>query len=387
MKILQVTGSGTVGTVHAGPVSSVALNLSNEFVKMGHEVDLIDSPSHARRCKINDKVRVHEILRKPRSRTGIVQVDRLVNGWANYLQIRRKLNWRDYHAIHVHEAHHAHVFSRMVAQPLLWTAHSLNWTMDPDRGVGPRGHIARRIELAACRAADQVVVLNEQTREALSFNNVTVVPNGIALEDWPVVNKAEARLALGIAQDAFVVSYFGRIAPEKGVDIYVRAVCRLADQVHIQADAIGSLSGQFDDRHSVSRYARQVMAMSDKIKFRGFIHRDEPEYRRRMAAADLVIIPSRSEPFGLVVLEALACGARVIGSDTGGIRDMLGSGLGRLVPPGNPLALARSMLEEYRKPNRTQRFTDSRHLERFQWHIIGERYLKVMSKLKDGTQS
>ncbi len=92
-----------------------------------------------------------------------------------------------------------------------------------------------------------------------------------------------------------------------------------------------------------------VHAEGSGVQFHGFIHRGDPQFRLRLAAADAVVIPSITEPFGLVVLEVLACGAWVIGSDTGGIRDILEHHVGELVPPDNIDALSRAIIARYER--------------------------------------
>lgn len=106
----------------------------------------------------------------------------------------------------------------------------------------------------------------------------------------------------------------------------------------------------------------------------------------RLAAADLVVIPSITEPFGLVVLEALACGARVIGSDVGGIRDILADDRGILVPPGDPDALASTIVGYYSRSRREKRLPAQavelrNNLHRYQWNVISNQYSELMQSL------
>ena len=184
---------------------------------------------------------------------------------------------------------------------------------------------------------------------------------------------------LGIPEDEFLVTYVGRVAPEKGVDVFVRAIEMASRQIPVKADAIGSLSGHFGSSTRVTEYAARVQNASPDTRFRGFIHRDEPEYRLRLAAADAVVIPSLTEPFGLVVLEALACGARVIGSDVGGVRDTLAHDVGRLVPPGDAQALAASIVGVYESGAEARCSVHGRKaLKKFRWANIAEQYLTTM---------
>jgi len=380
LKILEVAGSGTVGTQQAGPVSSVILNLANEFAEQGHEVEVADSKASAARSRLHHRVQVHEVLAVSQHRVHVPLVDALMQARRHARLLEQALDLQKYDLIHVHQAGQALVLGRRLRWPVMWTAHNLNWTMKREFTLFER--LQRRLDLASCRAVQRLVVLNEQTRRVLSSYGAYVIPNGIHLDHWPVIDKREARTRLDMDTDEFVVTYFGRIAPEKGVDVFATAVAQASRDACITATAVGSQSGHFGEAAEVTRYAQDVQNISDKIQYLGFLHHDEPEFRWRMAAADLVVLPSLTEPFGLVVLEALACGARVVGSDVGGIRDLLSNGAGCLVPPGDVGALARLIVQEARKSHRPQPSLDAGHLCGYEWKVIAERYTEVMLTLE-----
>ena len=94
------------------------------------------------------------------------------------------------------------------------------------------------------------------------------------------------------------------------------------------------------------------------------------------------MIPSITEPFGLVVLEALASGARVLGSDVGGIGDMLAGGTGRLVPPGDDKVLAQAIFEEYECKRTGTFLCASREvLTPYDWSVVGDTHAQLMASL------
>ncbi len=146
------------------------------------------------------------------------------------------------------------------------------------------------------------------------------------------------RIALGLA-GRFVIGYFGRLVPEKGVLLLVEALARLPPSHVLLLDMFANfVPGSF---------AAEVMARADALGVRSRIvtidvpHQEVPEY---MNCCNVVVLPSRStdrwkEQFGRVLPEAMACGVPVVGSDSGNIPDMIGDA-GLIVPEGNVEAIA-----------------------------------------------
>lgn len=138
------------------------------------------------------------------------------------------------------------------------------------------------------------------------------------------------------------VVFVGRMIPEKGADVLIGAVRRLdRDDVHLTI--IGS--DGFDPRLPLTPYERAVreaaMPLGDRVAVKHFLPRGQ--VAAEMAAADVVVVPSRwPEPFALTVLEGMAAGAAVVGSEIGGIPETL-RGIGILVPPGDTAALAEAI--------------------------------------------
>lgn len=189
--------------------------------------------------------------------------------------------------------------------------------------------------LTAAFAAVSADIRREWVRAGLPAARVDVVHNGIDPADYPatgLVERAAARAALGLDPAAYVVLYYGRAAPEKGVDVLLDAWRQLDDtaaQLVIVAD--GDLGG--------SDYASSL-------------RRDLPEtvvwlpMRRNVSqvldAADVVVLPAQwAEPFGRVVIEGMATGRPVVASRVGGIPEILTDEFSQfLVEPGNPAELA-----------------------------------------------
>lgn len=143
-------------------------------------------------------------------------------------------------------------------------------------------------------------------------------------------------------------AYAGRLAPAKGVDVLIRAlslVVRSVPEAHLL------VAGRGPEEQRL-RALTSDLGLGDHVTFTG--HLDRAEMERRLESAWVQVVPSLwEEPFGNVVTEAMVRGVAVIGSDVGGIPEILRDGIdGRLVPPGDVGALARSLGQVLSEPER-----------------------------------
>ena len=129
--------------------------------------------------------------------------------------------------------------------------------------------------------------------------------------------------------------YAGVLTPVKGVDVLLDALALLRDRGHAVPLV---LAGDGSARESLERQAERL-GLRSLVTFRG--HVDQRELCRLMATAHALVLPSHSEGFGLVCIEALACGTPVVASNVGGVREIVRDGFnGHLVPPGDARGLA-----------------------------------------------
>jgi glycosyltransferase involved in cell wall biosynthesis len=136
----------------------------------------------------------------------------------------------------------------------------------------------------------------------------------------------------------------GAVTPDKGHDVLVDALATAAD-LPWRCACVGSLDRDPAFADAMRRRAREG-GLGDRVRFTG--PRTGPELDRTYAAADLLVLPSRAETYGMVVTEALAHGLPVVAADVGGVAEALGHGEdgtrpGLLVPPGDPAALGAAL--------------------------------------------
>ena len=215
-------------------------------------------------------------------------------------------------------------------------------------------------------------------------DRVKVVTPGVDLQRFtPGHGKSSARNILNIAPDAIVLTFVGRIQPHKGPEVLVRAVAEMvAHTPHLRAKLalviMGGASGTgINEPERLAKLA-QFLGVSDLIHFK------EPVTRSELAdwyrASDLVCVPSYSESFGLVALEAQACGTPVVASAVGGLRTAVSDGIsGTLVDGHDSKAWASVLSRLIAEPQRRILLSMGaiEHAKRFGWETTARQTLDV----------
>lgn len=196
------------------------------------------------------------------------------------------------------------------------------------------------IEKQCLEAADCIVATSPQEEAHMrshlsSHGNIQVIPCGTDIGRYGAMTRAEARQKLDIPLDAKVVFYIGRFDPRKGIETLVRAVAqskfRTDDTLRLIIGG-GSRPGEKDgwERDRIEGIV-QDLDLADHTQFPGRISNDALPYY--YAAADVSVVPSHYEPFGLVAIESMASRTPVIASDVGGLQfTVLPHETGLLIP-------------------------------------------------------
>lgn len=206
-------------------------------------------------------------------------------------------------------------------------------------------------EKACLETAERIVATSPQEREHMrslvsTRGKIDIIPCGTDIHRFGSISQLEARQKLGIDPDSKVVFYVGRFDPRKGIETLVRAVGR--SKLRGQADLKlviggGSRPGQSDgmERDRIEGIVNEL-GLSEMTTFPGRLGDDTlPTY---YAAADVCVVPSHYEPFGLVAIEAMASGTPVIASDVGGLQfTVVPEETGLLAPPQDDVAFAEAI--------------------------------------------
>ncbi len=215
-------------------------------------------------------------------------------------------------------------------------------------------------------------------------DNVFVVTPGVDLGRFTTGHgKAAARKELDIAPDAKMITFVGRIQPHKGPEVLVRAVAELLShspflRAKLALVIIGGASGAGSHEPERLKALAKFLGVDDVIHFMPPIAREDlPNWYR---ASDLVAVPSYSESFGLVALEAQACGTPVIATAVGGLRTAVSDGIsGSLVDGHDPKAWSAVILRLLSDPARLIGLSigATSHAAKFGWGATARHTLDV----------
>ena len=233
--------------------------------------------------------------------------------------------------------------------PLVHSAHTLAKVKNASLADGDAPEPLARIvgEEQVVAEADQLVAATDDEADDLvglyhaDPARVSVVPPGVDLDLFVPGDRDAARRRLGVARDALLLLFVGRLQPLKAPDLALRAAARLiesrpeyadiADRVHVAV--VGAPSGAATRHSSGLRELASTLGLDGRVSFL------PPAPRTLLAewyrAADLTLVPSYSESFGLVALESQACGTPVVAAEVGGLPTVLGDERGGVLVAGH----------------------------------------------------
>jgi starch synthase len=321
------------------------------------------------------------------------------------LQIARDVEGADLVHSHTWYANAAgHVASLLYGIPHVVTAHSLEplrpWKAEQ---LGGGYRLSSWIESTAFAGAAKVIAVSEGMRRDilrsypfLDETKVEVVYNGIDLTQWRPNKDADLVKSLGIDSSRPSVVFVGRITRQKGLPYLLRAAALLPPEVQLV------LCAGAPDTPEILQEVRDGVAALQKLRS-GVVWIDrllsQTELRAVLTAATTFVCPSIYEPLGIVNLEAMACGAPVVGTATGGIPEVVDDGVtGRLVPiaqaqdgTGTPLDpdrfvadLAAALIEVVGDPKTAKKMGAAgraRAEEQFSWERIAVRTKEIYASL------
>lgn len=321
-----------------GGMETVAESLASEFVAMGHEVVVATSTQED-----DGAVRPFRILRAPSTLSLVRESLRADAVLQSQISLRLGLP------------------SLLLRRPTVISHHM--WT--PREGPGA---LLGRVKHALLHLADNVAV-SKAMANSLAVP-CTVIPNPC---QTPMSN------AMAVSKHQRELVFLGRLIEDKGLGVLLEALAILASRgVHPSLTVIGSGPDE-----SLHRRQSHELGLTDQVEFTGPLRGQA--LQERLSAHQLLVAPSVwDEPFGVVVLEALACGLVPVVSDSGGLPEAVGK-CGPIVPRGNPDALAESISELLSSKELRQRFASSsaEHLAAHGPRKIAEDYLAALKRSRE----
>ncbi|MEN6341060.1 MAG: glycosyltransferase family 4 protein [Methanospirillum sp.] len=220
-------------------------------------------------------------------------------------------------------------------------------------------HLAQQVTAVSGVLRDEVVSLYEIPEEKCE-----IVPNGVIPREYQrTVNAERIKREYGIPPDAPMIFFIGRLMHQKGPDLLL--------------DGVPGVLGEYPDAHvliageGLMLAALQAKVRGMPVRFLGLI--PDAEYVRLLNAADLVVIPSRNEPFGLVLLEAWSASRAVVATNVGGLSENIDHLIDGVKVAVNPAAIAQGINRVIGDPARLRALgAEGRQKieSRFRWDAI-----------------
>ena len=325
--------------------------LARELASKGCRVDVftrMHDPAEPQVVSISDNARVIHLEAGPID-APLSDLYSYASAFAGSVIQFRQSEGTEYTLIHSHywlSGVIAMELSRRLDAPHISTFHTLARTKQRAR-AGERETEQRAIaEQRVIDSADALVVSTHIEREDIgglygtNGTPIEVIPPGVDLSLFQPMDVVSARRNLGLP-DKRTILYVGRIEPLKGLDILLRAIALLRDAADTNLLIVGGNAEEDAELERLYTLALNL-GISDIVTFTGSVDQEElPAY---YSAADVFVLPSWYESFGLVALEAMSCGTPVVVSRVGGLKTFVEHGeTGYLVPWRCPEAFARSL--------------------------------------------
>lgn len=235
------------------------------------------------------------------------------------------------HSHHIGPLLYAGIAARLAGVPYrIHTEHDA-WHLNDEK----RRNLQRKVLwLARPQLVADAETVAEGIRRNLGRDDFAVIHNGIDTGRFQPGDRGAARVALGLPSDVSLVGCSGRLEEVKGQKVLLQALAQLPDGVHIALAGIGSTEAAL-------RAQAKDLSIGQRVHFLGRIDAMPSFYQ----ALDLFCLPSFQEGMPLSPLEAQACGIPALVTDAGGSRETLCPASGKLVPVGDPQAMAKAIAE------------------------------------------
>ena len=356
------------GIGDAGGMNIYVLESAQRMAAMGVSVDIFTrrtDPAAPEIVEISPGVRVrhfdcgHGTLTKE-------QLPIHISGLSQ--EFSRIMRTENYDVIHSHywlSGKVAMPAAKELGIPLVHTMHTMARVKNLNlaEGESPEPMIRVQGETQVVAAASALIANTDAEAASLVSlydscpDIVHVVSPGVDLFTFtPGESRSAARELVGLPHDALVVSFVGRIQPHKGPEVLIRATSELVKHSpllrhKLVVNVMGGASGASTDEVDRLKELTTWLGIDDVVRFEPPVARQDLAQWYR--AADLVVVPSYSESFGLVALEAQACGTPVVATAVGGLRTAVADGIsGVLVDGHDPKAWSSVIARLLQEPKR-----------------------------------
>ncbi len=369
-----------LGGRDSGGMNVYVLELSLELARLGYEIDIFtrrdaELPRVEQVAPGVRLVRIDAGPAEPIAKEAVIGcLPEFVEGMRRFAALQNQ----PYAVVHSHywqSGWVGTVFSSALRLPHVVMFHTLGEVKNRARISEQEPAVRIHHERSIARRATAIVTASEHERDLLQryygadTSLMHTVPCGIDLERFHPADKGMARERLGLDPSAPVLLWVGRLEKLKGVDILVDAVAQL-DERDVTLLIVGGDEGAEDLKDDLRNQAKAA-GINANVRFEGPVpHATLPAYYN---AADVCVVPSYYESFGLVAVEAMACGTPVVASRVGGLVSTVTDGVtGYLIPWRCPEPFAEKLEVLLNNPELAANFGKAarRSVERFRWRNV-----------------
>jgi len=362
-----------------GGVEIIVSSLAHQYVQAGHRVVVVTQWPRPGRGTVQDHDLPYPVVRYRRPFSFL---------WSFGLRvIRRALDQAHqllpYDVIHCHLAYPtgpvAMAYGKNRNIPVVITTHGSD--IRTDSRYRQRGMIWRKI-CQTLRGANAVTAISQEMKSLLeplvgaNGRGIPLIPNAVDISD--LNRPAPHDPAWPVRPDEQFILYLGGLTHKKGVDVLLKAVKTLADKKELPFTLI--VAGDGADREKLQTLTA-TFQLNGHVRFVGKVAGPFKNYL--LQRCRFVVMPSITEGFGLVAIEAFGCGKPLVASSVGGLKELMGSNehLGLLVPPGQPELLAqaiRTMVTQVERfnPDRIRDFA-----RKYDWPHVAQTYVDLYRQL------
>jgi D-inositol-3-phosphate glycosyltransferase len=290
-----------------------------------------------------------------------------------------------------------HVIKHELNLPLVCTFHTLDRVKAesmPEEVEADMPHRRAEAEASIIECSDAVLASCSVEAEQIASlyggepGRIRIVPPGVDHAFFGPGHRPQARRALGLPLDGRLLLFVGRIQPLKCADVAIETLAQLLEtrRERYRLVVVGGPSGPHGEK--------SLQGLHDAADARGvreLVHFVEPQPHELLSsyyrAADVCLVPSRSESFGLVALEAAACGTPVVASAVGGLTTLVDHGhTGFLVEDGSPASYAAAVRRVFEEPLAAERFSTASVLRarRYTWRAAARTLVELHDELAAG---
>jgi len=395
----------TLGGKDAGGMNVYIRELSCHTTRLGLPVDVFTrrtDPDAPETVAICPGVNLINITAGPAAPLDKNQLFDLLPEFAEEMALYSLRQGVRYDVVHAHywlSGWVAHLLKRYWDTPFVQMFHT---TAHMKNAVSPLAQheteLRSRIEARLSGLADSLIAANPDERADLIWRQRTpatkicTIPPGVDTELFTPRDRATCRTTLGMPIDEPTILFVGRVDPIKGIDTLLCAAAAL-DATETDATIL-FVGGDLDNNGIPTGPLKEVVAeaqrlgVAERFRFVG----SQPQERLPLyyGAADVVVVPSRYESFGLVAVEAMACGRPIVASRAGGLTFTIEDGTtGYLAAVGDAGQFAAHIARIVTNPALRDRLGANAHesAQRFAWTSVAESVLHVYENLAAGKRA